>query len=138
MTSDTETRQRRKDTAVRLMDAIASRDRDAVSSCFWDNIAWWAPKSAVELGVPRPVRGRTAVLDLVGMTSYRVGTTRWRTQHVLYDHGIVVVDTSLEAMTNAGKTYDNQYCFLLRFEGDLIVEVWEHADTAYAYARYRS
>jgi ketosteroid isomerase-like protein len=74
------------------------------------------------------------------MRSYQVGTTRWKKHHVLYDQdqGIVVIHTNLEATTNAGLSYDNPYCLLYRFEGDRIVEVWEHADTAYAYARYKA
>jgi ketosteroid isomerase-like protein len=138
MTSEEEAGQRRKDTVVRLMDAIAARDRETTSSYFGEDVTWWAPQSAIDLGVPRPVRGREAVLDLVRMRSYQVGTTRWRNHHVLYDQGIVVLHTNLEALTNAGKAYDNPYCLLYRFEGDAVVEVWEHADTAYAYASYQA
>jgi ketosteroid isomerase-like protein len=132
--------ERRKAMVVRLMDDIAVRDREAASAAFAEEVAWWAPQSAIELGVPRPVRGREAVLDLVRMRSYQVGSTRWRNDHVLYDveEGIVVLHTNLEATTNAGLPYDNPYCLLYRFEGDLVVEVWEHADTAYAYSRYKA
>lgn len=131
--------ERRKAVVVRLMDDIAARDREAASAVFAEEVSWWAPQSAIELGVPRPVRGRDAVLDLVRMRSYQVGSTRWRNQHVLYDEeeGVVVLHTNLEATTNAGLDYDNPYCLLYRFEGDVVAEVWEHADTAYAYSRYQ-
>ena len=140
MNATTDLGRRRKDIAVRLMDDIAARDREATSKAFGDDVSWWAPQSAVELGVPRPVRGRDAVLDLVRMRSYQVGTTRWRNEHVLYDEdsGIVAIQTNLEATTNAGLPYDNPYCLLYRFDGDVVVEVWEHADTAYAYSRYQA
>jgi ketosteroid isomerase-like protein len=140
VSTDVDLGQRRKDSVVRLMADIADRDRDAASKVFHEEVAWWAPQSAVELGVPRPVRGREAVLDLVRMRSYQVGTTRWRNQHVLYDQDedLVVLHTHLEATTNAGLPYDNPYCLVYRFEGDEVIEVWEHADTAYAYSRYKA
>ena len=37
--------------------------------------------------------------------------------------------------TASGKDYLNQYHFLYRLDGGRIAEVWEHVDTAYAYAR---
>jgi ketosteroid isomerase-like protein len=41
----------------------------------------------------------------------------------------------MRARTTSGKDYLNQYHLLYRMEDGRIGEVWEHLDTAYAFAR---
>ena len=47
----------------------------------------------------------------------------------------MVVHAHMQGRTASGKDYLNQYHFLYRLDGGRIAEVWEHVDTAYAYAR---
>jgi uncharacterized protein len=125
-----------KDTALKLLSAIATRDQMTVSSCLSDDVVWWVPRSAGELGLARPLVGRQATLGLLcGESRYEVGSMHWTHHHVLADGDAVAVHTSLRARTKAGVSYENQYVMVYRFQDGYIVEGWEHTDTAYAFSR---
>jgi ketosteroid isomerase-like protein len=47
----------------------------------------------------------------------------------------VVIHTQMTSRTKAGKDYDATHVWLFRFEGSLVAEAWEYADTAYAFER---
>ena len=127
----------RKQVAVRLLTAIADKDKASASDCLAADVTWWVPQSAGELGIARPLRGRAQVLALLcGESRYEPGTMVWQYHRVLYDADVVVAHCTLRANTRAGRPYENQYCLLYRFNAELIVESWEHTDTAYAYSRY--
>ena len=49
------------------------------------------------------------------------------------DH--VAVHAHMQGRTASGNNYLNYYHFLYRLNGGRIAEVWEHVDTAYAFAR---
>jgi ketosteroid isomerase-like protein len=125
-----------KSIAMDLLRGIAERDRPLVSSCLAEGVVWWVPQSAGELGLDRPLIGREATLGLLcGESRYEVGSMQWTYHHVLADDGTVAVHASLRARTKAQVSYENHYVMIYRFRGALIVEGWEHTDTAYAFAR---
>jgi ketosteroid isomerase-like protein len=125
-----------KDLAIKLLEAIAQRDRNTVSSCLTSDVVWWVPQSAGELGLDRPLVGREATLGLLcGESRYEVGTMEWTHHHVLADDDTVAVHASLRARTKAGVSYQNNYVMIYRFRDNRIAEGWEHTDTAYAFAR---
>jgi ketosteroid isomerase-like protein len=125
-------------TARRLLEAMAGRDRDAVSGCLSDDVVWWVPRSAARLGLQRPYVGRAATLDLVcgPRSQYREGTMAWEFHHVLADGGMVATHSTLRALTAGGVPYENHYVQLYRFVDGLVAEGWEHTDTAYAFGRF--
>ena len=43
---------------------------------------------------------------------------------------------SRRSLTAAGKPYENEYCFVLRYVDGRIVEGWEFVDTAHAYDQF--
>jgi ketosteroid isomerase-like protein len=129
----------RTQVALRLLTAIAQKDRASASGCLADDVTWWVPQSAAEHGIDRPLLGRDNVLDLLcGESRYEVGTMVWEYHHILEHDDLVVVHCALRARTRAGRPYDNEYCLLYRFTGHLVVESWEHTDTAHAFAQYTS
>jgi ketosteroid isomerase-like protein len=129
---------RDKATARRLLDALAARDRETVSSCLTDDVVWWVPRSAAQLGLERPYVGHAAVLDLLcgPRSQYREGTMAWEFHQVLSDGGMVATHSTLRALTAGGVPYENHYVQLYRFVDGLVAEGWEHTDTAYAFARF--
>ncbi len=127
----------RKEIALRLLGAIAERDRPTAAACLTDDVTWWVPQSAGAHGLERPLRGRDPVLELIcGESRYEVGSMVWDHHRVLHDDSFVIVHCSLRARTRAGLDYDNQYALLYRFDHLLITESWEHTDTAYAFSRF--
>jgi ketosteroid isomerase-like protein len=127
----------RKQVVVRIITAIAEKDRASASECLADDVTWWVPQSAGEAGVARPLRGRDAVLALLcGESRYELGTMAWEYHRLLHDEDMVVAHCTLRANTRSGRSYENQYCLLYRFSGELVVESWEHTDTAYAFSRF--
>jgi uncharacterized protein len=127
----------RKEIVVRLLTAIAERDRAAASRFIADDVTWWVPQSAGERGLERPLRGRARVLELLcGESRYEVGTMTWEHHQMFHDGDFVIAHSSLRATTRSGRDYENQYALLYRFDGALIKEAWEHTDTAYAFARF--
>jgi uncharacterized protein len=127
----------RKEIVVRLLSAIAARDRPSASLCLADDITWWVPQSAGARGLERPLRGRADVLELLcGESRYEVGTMVWKHHQLFQDGDFVIAHSSLRATTRSGRDYENQYALLYRFDGLLITEAWEHTDTAYAFSRF--
>jgi ketosteroid isomerase-like protein len=127
----------RKDIVVRLLTAIAERDRASASRCVADDVTWWVPQSAGARGLDRPLQGREQVLELLcGESRYEVGTMVWEHHQLFFDVDFVIAQSSLRATTRSGRDYENQYALLYRFDGLLIEEAWEHTDTAYAFSRF--
>lgn len=127
----------RKEVVVRLLRAIATRDRASASPCLADDVTWWVPQSAGTRGLERPLRGRERVLELLcGESRYEIGTMVWVHHQLFHDGDFVIAHSSLRATTRSGREYENQYALLYRFDGLSIEESWEHTDTAYAFSRF--
>jgi ketosteroid isomerase-like protein len=104
-----------------------------------DDIRWWVPRSAAELGFDRPVEGREAVVRLVsGATDrfYRSGSMRREYHCFVAEANLVSSWFTMSAVTTQGEDYTNDYHFLLRCEDGRIAEVWEHLDTAYSMSKF--
>lgn len=56
--------------------------------------------------------------------------TQLRVQHVLTDGDWAVVELRSFATAKNGMSFDNRYCWVMRFEEDLIVEVRAYLDSA--------
>jgi uncharacterized protein len=127
----------RKEIVMRLLTAIAARDRASASRCIADDVTWWVPQSAGARGLERPLRGRARVLELLcGESRYEVGTMVWDYHQVFHSDDFVIAHCSLRATTRSGRDYENQYALLYRFDDHVIKEAWEHTDTAYAFSRF--
>lgn len=68
--------------------------------------------------------------ELLGALGARLaGRYRAAAHRILADGAYVVVQARGESTTKAGVPYNNEYCFIYRFEGDSIAEVTEYLDT---------
>lgn len=122
----------RKDNAQRLLEAMADGEKDVLTRLVAEDVAWWGPPSAAAQGLPRPLTGREQVIPLIADPTmyFRPGTRRWSVHHLVEEGELVAVHANLQGETAGGAPYSNEYHFLVRFEGGVIAEVWEHVDTA--------
>jgi ketosteroid isomerase-like protein len=76
-------------------------------------------------------RGKTTVMaDLLGQLRTRLaGRYRAHALCVIAEEPYVVVQARGETTTTAGLPYNNEYCFVYRFENGAIKEVTEYMDT---------
>lgn len=79
----------------------------------------------------RTFEGKQRVIDtLFGGAIDELGAgSRVEVAHVHADGDSVVVEHAGRNVLPDGRQYNNQYCWVLRFEGDLIWEVREYMDT---------
>jgi ketosteroid isomerase-like protein len=114
-----------------LLQAIADRDTETLDRLVADDARWWAPQSA---DVDRPLRGRTAVVTLLGGTYgfFQAGTTTWTVIALVEEGPTVVAHVRRECLAANGRSYDNEYLLRFDLKDGKIVEAWEHTDTAYA------
>jgi ketosteroid isomerase-like protein len=79
----------------------------------------------------RTFEGKQAVADTLfgGATDELGPSSRVDVTHIHADGDSVLVEHVGHNVLPDGRRYDNQYCWVLRFEGDLIREVREYMDT---------
>jgi ketosteroid isomerase-like protein len=117
-----------------LLDAVAQRDTATLQRLLRDDVVWWAPASAVQRGLARPLRGSAAVVTLLSGAHgfFRADTTTWTVLRLIEEDGTVVAHVRRECLTARGTPYDNEYLLRIDIVDGRIAEVWEHTDTAYA------
>jgi ketosteroid isomerase-like protein len=114
--------------------ATIDRDVDRVGSFLTDDCRVWLPPSAAKLGLPRPLEGREAFLDLV--RAMLDSSAHWVPRSLTPYRFLFGGDTVgahlrlLGDMPNGG-LYDNDYVFLFTFSGEKISEIREFTDTAF-------
>ena len=122
-----------------VRDQIAAMERgDAAAQglLMTDDVQWWFPQSAVETTkLPRPLSGKTAVVELLGGVEAFFSEMHFTIDQIVAEGNHVAVHMHMKGRTAVGKDYFNHYHFLYRLKNGRIAEVWEHLDTAYAFAR---
>ena len=122
-----------------VRDQIAAMERldaGAQGDLMTDDVTWWVPQSAVDAsGLARPLSGKKEVVGLLGGADAFFTEMHWTIDHVVAEGDHVAVHAHMQGRTASGKDYLNYYHFLYRLDGGRIAEVWEHVDTAYAFAR---
>jgi ketosteroid isomerase-like protein len=113
-------------------------DEATLSGQLTEDAVWWAPRSTDRLGMPRPLNGRKAIVDmLMNVPLYEPGSRRWTFHHLAAEGDVAFVHATLHATTRTGRMpYENDYVFVFSFRHGLIDAVWEHLDTAFAYERF--
>jgi ketosteroid isomerase-like protein len=120
-------------------DAVERGDREALVALFAPEVRWRVPKGAIApYGGMHHGAEKIAdmMLGAVG-TAFVPGTQRIEVRLMLAEGDVVVAETRMTAKRppRAGRPvpdYDNDYVFVVEFEGDRIVEIREHVDTRYA------
>ncbi len=109
--------------------ALAEGDGGPFNAAMAEDVVWtvmgagpWA----------RAYRGKAAVVEELQrpLVANLAARYRCRAQRILADGDTVVVLAKGEAVTRAGKAYDNDYCFVFDMRGGAIAAVAEYMDTA--------
>jgi ketosteroid isomerase-like protein len=118
-----------KETIRRIYAALERGDRTVFGQSVHPDYAWaltgqsdWA----------RRFEGQEAVRrDLLGpLFNLFADTYTARAINLIADGDQVAAEVRGSVMTRSGKRYDNEYCFIFRFEDGKIREVVEYRDTA--------
>jgi ketosteroid isomerase-like protein len=115
-------------------------DRPALESQFTEDARYWPPVSGAQRGLAvRPVEGGQKLAEMLTALSLRLYAPErsWTIELLTADEQTgaaqVRLSTSLAA---SGDVYENIYVYFFRFAGGKIAEIWEHLDTAYAFALF--
>ena len=123
----------RKQAVTEFLTALVNDDSAAMRPLVSDDVTWWVPQSAsVAFGLDRPLEGWNQVpwFGGDGWKGFRPGTSEVTVHHLVAEDEFVSAHYNRRALRPNGKVYDAEYNILFRFRDDLIVEVWEVADTA--------
>jgi uncharacterized protein len=111
----------------RIYAAMKTGDRSVFGEAVSPDYSW---RLAGHSSWSRNFEGQTTVhRDLLKplfarfATEYRAKLTR-----VIGEGDIVVAEVRGDVTTIEGERYDNEYCFIFRFENGLIVEITEYCD----------
>jgi len=120
--------------------AKARLDRGALEAGLTENATWWAPVSGARRGLAeRPAVGRTKLAEMMTTLSLKLYAAErsWTIEHVVADEHMGAVQVRLSArLATSGEPYENVYVYFFRFQDGRIAEIWEHVDTAYAFALF--
>ena len=114
-----------------FFDAIASGDGERLRELLSDDIVWTFPGDVTFSGVHR---GKQAVFsDLFGEIDrcFEPGHLSMDLHHVISDGALVVVEYTGRNLTRAGRSYENEYVFVIEVEDGLIQRVRSYCDTSY-------
>jgi len=124
--------QRNKQTMQIVFDALAEGNGQPFAEAMSDDFSWtltgsgpwsktWSGKASVRRDLLRPLLAQFE------------GTYRNRASRFVAEDDIVVVECKGDVATKAGARYDNDYCYVCRFDaaGKLVALV-EYMDTALA------
>jgi ketosteroid isomerase-like protein len=119
------------DHKTRVQDAMNAMAEGQVSPLFAlmaDDVSWrW-------MGVARWSRtfvGKETIIETLfaGARERLAPASRVEVTHIHADGDSVVVEHTGHNVLPDGRNYNNQYCWILRFDNDLIQEVREYMDT---------
>jgi ketosteroid isomerase-like protein len=112
---------------MQALAALETGDSTPFRALFADDLVWRVAGTTPWSG---EYRGRAEVGRLLGSLAAQIeGPYRLRATRVIAEGPLVVVEARGDNTLRAGGRYDNTYCFVCRFEGGLLRELDEHADT---------
>lgn len=123
--------------------AKANFDRATIVDQLTPDAKWWVPVSGAQRGIAsRPIESGATIADILTSTLstqlYSLKRT-WTVEHVVADEETGAAQVHLSTtLASSGIPYDNTYAYIFRFEDGKIAEIWEHLDTAYAFALFDS
>jgi ketosteroid isomerase-like protein len=115
-------------------------DRAALEAGFTADARWWPPVSGAQRGLAvRPIVGGPTLAEMMTTLSLKLYARErsWKIEFVVADEHVGAAQVQLSTQLAAsGEPYDNVYVYFFRFEDGKIAEMWEHLDTAYAFALF--
>jgi ketosteroid isomerase-like protein len=123
--------------------AKARFDRATIVDQLTPDAKWWVPVSGAQRGIAtRPIDSGQTIADILTSTLstqlYSMERT-WTVEYVVADEEVGAAQVHLSTtLAASGTPYDNTYAYIFRFVDGRIAEIWEHLDTAYAFALFDS
>ena len=115
-------------------------DRAALESQFTADARWWPPLSGAQRGLAeRPIVGGPTLAEMMTTLSLKLYERErsWKIEFLVADEHLGAAQVHLSTRLAASEEpYENLYVYFLRFEQGKIAELWEHLDTAYAFALF--
>jgi ketosteroid isomerase-like protein len=115
-------------------------DRAALESQFSEDAKYWPPVSGAQRGLAvRPVEGGLKLADMLTTLSLRLYAPErsWAIELIVADEHTGAAQVRLSTkLATSGDVYENTYVYFFRFADGRIAEIWEHLDTAYAFALF--
>jgi ketosteroid isomerase-like protein len=117
-----------KEIARKTWEAAVKGDIDTATANISDEVSWLLPGSVSPGG---PLKGKQAVAGFFKSlgTAFPSGM-KTEIRRVYGDGDTVLMELTNRGQTAKGKQYENEYCFVLEFEGGKIRRVREYTDTA--------
>jgi uncharacterized protein len=117
-----------KDIARKTWEAAVKGDVDTATANISDQVSWLLPSSVNPGG---PLKGKEAVTGFIKSLAVAFpGGLKTEISRVYGEGETVVMELTNRGQTAKGRQYENEYCFVLEFEGGKIRRVREYTDTA--------
>ncbi len=117
-----------KEIARKTWEAAVKGDIDTATANISDEVSWLLPSSVNPGG---PLKGKQAVAGFFkSLGTAFPGGLKTEIRRVYGDGDTVLMELTNRGQTAKGKQYENEYCFVLEFEGGKIRRVREYTDTA--------
>jgi ketosteroid isomerase-like protein len=115
-------------------------DRAALEATFTTDARYWPPLSGEQRGLAvRPIVGGATLAETLTALSLKLYARErsWTIEFLLADENIGAAQVHLSTrLAASGDPYENVYVYFFRFQDGKIAEMWEHLDTAYAFALF--
>jgi ketosteroid isomerase-like protein len=115
-------------------------DRAALEAGFTADARWWPPVSGAQRGLAvRPIVGGPTLAEMMTTLSLKLYARErsWKIEFLVADENVGAAQVQLSTrLATSGEPYDNVYVYFFRFQDGKIAEIWEHLDTAYAFALF--
>jgi ketosteroid isomerase-like protein len=117
-----------KEVARKTWEAAVKGDVDTATANISDEVSWLLPSSINPGG---PLKGKQAVTGFIkSLATAFPGGLKTEISRVYGEGDTVVMELTNRGQTAKGRQYENEYCFVLEFEGGKIRRVREYTDTA--------
>ncbi len=117
-----------KEVARKTWEAAVKGDVDTATANIADEVSWLLPSSVNPGG---PLKGKQAVTGFIkSLATAFPGGLKTEISRVYGEGNTVVMELTNRGQTAKGRQYENEYCFVLEFEGGKIRRVREYTDTA--------
>jgi ketosteroid isomerase-like protein len=115
-------------------------DRAALEAQFTADAKWWPPLSGAQRGLAeRPIVGGPTLAEMMATLSLKLYERErsWKIEFLVADEHLGAAQVQLSTrLAASGEPYENAYVYFFRFQQGKIAEIWEHLDTAYAFALF--
>ena len=117
-----------KEIARKTWEAAVKGDVDTATANISDEVSWLLPSSVNPGG---PLKGKQAVTGFMKSLAVAFpGGLKTEISRVYGEGETVIMELTNRGQTAKGRQYENEYCFVLEFEGGKIRRVREYTDTA--------